>query len=177
MSPASSPAVISAAASSRDGEHSLEAMQVDTPAGIAGKYAVREAAFTPALADNDPLEGQLVLADDDDNTTDDGTSGATFDGCQSFINSSEISGNIAFMQRGGCDFDIKIQNADNAGAVAAVVFNISGPPIVMQGSSNLSDIPALMVGAADGNLMLDEINNDENYRYYARQRVFPDGSG
>lgn len=161
MSPASSPAVITAAASSRDGQHSLEAMRVDSPPGIAGEYAVREAAFTPALADNDPLEGQLVLADDDDNTTDDGTTGATFDGCQSFINSSEVSGNIAFMQRGGCTFDVKIQNADNAGAIAAIVFNVSGPPIVMQGSSNLSDIPALMVGAADGNLMLDEINNDE----------------
>lgn len=160
-SPASSPAVITAAASSRDGEHSLEAMQINTPAAIAGKYAVKEASFTPPLSDNDPLEAQLVLADDDDESLPDGSSGATYDACQPFVNGSEVSGNIAYMQRGGCDFDVKIAHADDAGAIAAVVFNISGDPIVMNGASGSADIPALMVGAADGNLILDEINNGE----------------
>lgn len=157
-SPASNPAVITAAASSRDGEHSLEAMQVSSPAAIAGKYAVREAAFTPNLSERDPLEAELVLVDDDDDTLPDGTSGATFDACQTIVNSSELSGNIAYMQRGGCDFDVKVANAEDAGAIAAVVFNIAGDATVMRGSGGLSDIPALMVGAADGNLILDEIN-------------------
>lgn len=157
-SPAGNPAVITAAASSRDGEHSLEAMKVNAPASIAAKYAVKEAAFTPALSERDPIEGQLVLVDDDDNTLPDGTVGNSFDGCQALVNSSELSGNIAFIQRGGCDFDVKVSNADNAGAIAVVVFNISGAPIVMIGVAGSSDIPALMVGAADGNLILDEIN-------------------
>jgi len=157
-SPAGNPAVITAAASSRDGEHSLEAMKVNSPASIAAKYAVKEAAFTPALSERDPIEGQLVLVDDDDNTLPDGTVGNAFDGCQSLVNSSELSGNIAFIQRGGCDFDVKVSNADDAGAIAVVVFNISGTPIVMIGVAGSSDIPALMVGAADGNLILDEIN-------------------
>jgi subtilisin family serine protease len=160
-SPASNPAVITAAASSREGEHSLEAMQVSSPPAVAGKYAVREAAFTPALSERDPLEAQLVLVDDEDDTLPDGTGGATFDACQPIANSSDVSGKIAYIQRGGCDFDVKISHADDAGAVAAVVFNISGDPIVMTGVSGLSDIPALMVGAADGNLILDEINADQ----------------
>jgi subtilisin family serine protease len=158
-SPAGNPAVITAGASSRDGQHSLEAMQVNTPASIAGKYAVKEASFTPALIDRDPVEGQLVLVDDDDTATDDGTTGTTFDACQSLINSGEVSGNVAFIQRGGCDFDVKVANAESAGAIAVVVFNLSGNPIVMIGDSVGIDIPALMVGAADGNLFLDELNN------------------
>ena len=160
-SPAGNPAVITTGASSREGQHSLEAMQVDTPSAIAGKYAVKEASFTPPLIDRDPIEGQLVLVDDDSIATVDGTTGTTFDACQSLINSSEISGNIAFIQRGGCDFDVKVANAESAGAIAVVVGNLSGSPIVMIGDSVGIDIPALMVGAADSNLFLDELNNDE----------------
>ena len=158
-SPAGNPAVITAGASSRDGQHSLEAMQVNTPSSIAGKYAVREASFTPPLIDRDPIEGELILVDDDDTATDNGTTGTTFDACQPLINSSEVSGEIAFIQRGGCDFDVKVANAESAGAIAVVVFNLSGNPIVMIGDSVGIDIPALMVGAADGNLFLDELNN------------------
>ncbi len=159
-SPAGNPAVITTGASSREGQHSLEAMQVESPPSIAGKYAVREASFTPPLIDRDPIEGQLVLVDDDSTATVDGTTGVTFDACQSLVNASEVSGNIAFIQRGGCDFDVKVANAESAGAIAVVVFNLSGGPIVMIGDSVGIDIPALMVGAADGNLFLDEINND-----------------
>jgi subtilisin family serine protease len=159
-SPAGNPAVITTGASSREGQHSLEAMQVDSPPAIAGKYAVKEASFTPPLIDRDPIEGQLVLVDDDSSGTIDGSTGTTFDACQSLINSGEISGNIAFIQRGGCDFDVKVANAESAGAIAVVVFNLSGTPIVMIGDSVGIDIPALMVGAADGNLFLDELNNN-----------------
>ncbi len=160
-SPAGAPWVLTAGASSREGEHSLEAMQIDAPASIAGKYAVREASFTPALKDHDPIEGALVLVDDDVQTTDDGAAGSTFDACQALVNDSEISGNIAFIQRGGCRFTTKIVNAQNAGAAAVVLFNIAGDPIVMTGTPGEADIPALMVGQADGNLILAEIDAGE----------------
>lgn len=160
-SPAGSPAVIAVAASTRDGQHSVEAMKVNTPASVAGKYAVKEASFTPPLIDVDPLEGQLILADDNDDTLPDGTAGTAIDACQPLVNSSELTGNIAFIQRGGCDFDVKVQNADDAGAIAAIVINLSGDPVVMIGQSGLSDIPALMVGSADGDLLLDELNQDQ----------------
>ena len=157
-SPAGGPWVIAAAASSRDGKSSLEAMEITSPPSIAGKYAVREANFTPQLLDTGPVSGDLVLADDDDETLDDGGDGTTSDACQPLVNDSEVSGNIAFIQRGGCDFDTKVANAAEAGATAALVYNIAGDPIVMNGASGLSDIPALMVGQADGNLFLAEID-------------------
>jgi len=160
-SPAGSPWIITAAASSREGSHSLEAMQVDSPASVAGKYGVKEAGFTAPLIDRSPLAGQLVLIDDGDETLTDGTSGTTFDGCERLQNGTAISGNIAYIQRGGCSFDIKISNAEDAGAIAVVVFNIAGDPIVMTGPSGSANIPALMVGQADGNLILAEINAGE----------------
>jgi len=163
-SPAGAPWVLTAAASSREGEHSLEALQIDTPASIAGKYAVKEASFTPALKDNDPIEGDLILVDDDVQTTDDGEAGSTFDACQPLVNDSEVSGNIAFIQRGpkSCLFETKIINAQNAGAIAVVVFDIAGGPIVMTGTADEADIPALMLGQADGNLILAEIDAGES---------------
>ncbi|HEX5765767.1 MAG TPA: S8 family serine peptidase, partial [Woeseiaceae bacterium] len=157
-SPAGGPWVITSAASSRDGEHSVEALEVTAPSSVAGRYAVKEAGFTPPLIDEGPLEGRLVLVDDDDDELEDGSAGTTFDGCEPLVNDSELSGNIAFIQRGGCDFDVKIAHADEAGAIAAVVFSIAGNPIVMTGVADLSDIPALMIGQADGNLLLDEID-------------------
>jgi subtilisin family serine protease len=155
-SPAGGPWVITAAAASRDGQFSVEAMQVLSPPSIATKYAVKEANFTPPLADNDPIENTLVLVDDDDDSGGDGT---TSDACEPLINGDEIDGKIAFIQRGGgCGFDTKISNAEDAGAIAVLVYSIAGDAIIMGGSSALVNIPALMIGQADGNLIISEMD-------------------
>jgi len=154
-SPAGGPWAITVAASSRAGETSIEAMQINDPPSIAAKYAVKEANFTPPLRDSDPIEAPLILADDDDDA---GGSGTTADACEALVNDTEMNGNIAFIERGGCNFDIKVQNAEDAGAVAAVVYSIAGDPIVMNGDASLVDIPALMIGQADGNLIVAEID-------------------
>ena len=157
-SPAGGPWVLTAAASSRDGESNVEAMQITAPPSLADKYAVREANFTPPLQDVDPVEGSLVLVDDGDTTLDTGATGSEADACQSLINGDQVSGNIAFIQRTGCRFDDMVRNAADAGAVAALVYNIAGDPIVMNGDTGLSDIPALMLGQADANLILAEFD-------------------
>ncbi len=161
-SPAGAPWVMTVAASSRDGNHALEAMQVNSPASIAGKYAVLEASFTPPLLDVDPLEAELVLVDDGDETLADGGEGTTMDGCETIQNSGEVDGNIAFIQRGGCFFTTKIANAEDAGAIAVVVYSIAGDPIVMTPEDSTEvGIPAVMLGQADGNLFVDEIESGE----------------
>ena len=159
-SPAGAPWVLTAAASSRDGQHSLEAIEVTAPASLAGRYAVREASFSEPLAEAGPIEEQLVLVDDGDDTLPGGAPGTTFDACEALVNGDEVSGRIALIQRGGCDFDVKVENAEDAGAVAALVINIAGDPILMTGS-NRARIPALMVGQADGNRMLEELDANE----------------
>lgn len=157
-SPAGSPWVTTVAASSREGQRSIEAMQVTAPPGIAGKYAVREASFTRDLREVDPVEGQLVLVDDNDTVLEDGSDGTRMDACEPLVNDDEVSGKIAYIERGGCAFLTKIEHAENAGAIAAVVYNIAGDPIVMNGPASFVDIPALMIGQADGNLILSEID-------------------
>ncbi len=157
-SPAGAPWVLTTAASSREGRHSEEALEVTAPSGVAGRYVVREASFTPPLADVDPIEARLVLVDDDEAVLGDGSEGTTFDACEPIVNTAEVDGNVAFIQRGGCAFETKVANAEAAGAVAAVVFNIAGDPIVMVGDTGSVDIPALMIGQADGNLLRDEID-------------------
>lgn len=172
-SPAGAPWVMTVAASSRDGSHALEAMEVNSPAAIAGKYAVQEASFTPPLLDVDPLEAALVLVDDGDDTLADGGEGTTMDACESIQNGDEIDGNIAFIQRGGCFFTTKIANAEDAGAIAVVVYNIAGDPIVMTPEDSTAvGIPAVMVGQADGNLFVDEIESGETLEVVLDKSLF-----
>ena len=173
-SPAGAPWVMTTAASSRDGQFAVEAMQVDTPASIAGRYEVREASFTPALVTAGPVEGELVLVDDGDDSLADGNPGTTIDGCEPLINGSEIDGRIAFIERGGCEFVTKIRNAEDAGATAVVVFNIAGDPIVMTRISLQTEvnIPAVMVGQADGNLILAELDAGERVDVMLNKSLF-----
>ena len=157
-SPAGAPWVITAGASTRSGESAVEAMQVSAPPSIAGKYATKEALFSPPLSERDPLEANLILVDDGDDTLPSGSPGVTSDGCQPLVNADEVAGNIALMQRSGCLFTDMVANAEDAGAIAALVYNIAGDPIVMFGEDGLVDIPALMIGQADGNLILAELD-------------------
>ena len=157
-SPAGSPAVITVGASTRDGSSNVEALEITAPPSVADRYAALEAFFTPPLEDVDPIESTLVLADDGDATLPSGRAGSEADGCQPLINTDEVDGKVVLLQRTGCRFDEMVKNAADAGAIAAVVYNIAGDPIVMRGEPGLSDIPALMMGQADANLLLAEFD-------------------
>ena len=160
-SPAGGPWIITAAASTRDGKSTFPVIEIKSPASIAGLIAAREANFTPTLAEHGSVDGTLVLVDDEDDAN---STGTTSDACEDIANSVDVSGNIALIQRGGCAFDIKISNAESAGAIAALVYNIAGDPIVMNGTAGAIDIPALMIGQADGNLILAELDADIEVR-------------
>lgn len=47
-------------------------------------------------------------------------------GCGNIINGSEINGKIAMINRGLCDFSKKVYNAQQGGAIAAIICNIAG---------------------------------------------------
>lgn len=87
---------------------------------------------------------------------------ANFEGCGAFdaATAAAVNGNIALISRGSCNFDVKVQNAQDAGASAAIIFNNQpgGPPIIMGGNDKA--IPAVMVGYQNGLDMADwEIAN------------------
>lgn len=105
-----------------------------------GSYAAMGASFGPALSTSG-LSGALVAA------TDSGGASTT-DGCEAIT--SAVSGKIAIVDRGTCDFVIKVKNAQNAGATGVIVANNqAGAPFTMGGTTKLR-IPSVMVSQADG---------------------------
>ena len=159
-SPAGAPWVMTVGAATRSGNSAQDGFEITAPPSLAGRYALREALFSARLADAGPVEGSLVLADDGDTTLPNGQDGVTSDGCQPLVNGSEVTGKVVLLQRSGCLFTDMVGNAEDAGAMAAIVYNLAGDPIVMRGEDNAAGIPAVMIGQADANLILAELDND-----------------
>ncbi len=99
------------------------------------------------LKDVGPVTGDLVLYNDD-------LAGTTHLACAAPANGSALSGKIAVIDRGTCNFAAKVKNAQVAGAIAVLVIN-SNPSelIVMGGSDNTITIPALMMLKEDGDVL------------------------
>ena len=63
-----------------------------------------------------------------------------------------MNGRIALVDRGYCNFTVKVRNAQAAGAVAVVVANNVGTTesFLMGGTDRKVRIPAVMIGRDDG---------------------------
>jgi hypothetical protein len=164
--------VITVGASTRAGNRVAEAVEIEAPESLAGLYESREASFTPKLDDVGPFTTNLILIDDGEVITPEGATGTILDGCSAIQNAAEVNGNIAFIQRGGCDFEDKVRNAETAGAIAVVVFSNDQPLSIMAGTRGSVDIPAVMIGQADGQLIRDQIADGENVRITLDKDIF-----
>jgi hypothetical protein len=70
-------------------------------------------------------------------------------GCTPFP-AGTFAGSFALIERGDCDFAVKVGNAAAAGALGVVVTNqVPGPPVVMGGLESTT-IPAVMTSDVDG---------------------------
>ena len=155
-SPGSAPWVLTVAASTQTGTRYEEAIEVMAPEPLAGLLPMREASFTARLADVGPVEGDLVLVDDgQDMLGGTGGAGSFRDACEAPGNGGELTGNIALIERGGCTFQVKLGHVESAGAIGAVVYTATGEPTVMNGDSGSVGIPAVMIGPADGDALVD----------------------
>jgi hypothetical protein len=79
------------------------------------------------------------------------------DACQPLVNGDDVGGRIVLIARGGCEFQLKLEHAQDAGAIAAIVYNNTGDPIEMNGDAGSVEIPAVMIGLADGQRLVDAI--------------------
>ncbi|HEX5534133.1 MAG TPA: S8 family serine peptidase [Actinomycetales bacterium] len=72
-------------------------------------------------------------------------------GCDAGQFGSDMQGAIALISRGSCTFGQKVHNAEQAGAVAAIIVNnVPGDPIAMAADAAFpSTIPAVQAGLAD----------------------------
>ncbi|HEY9176852.1 MAG TPA: PA domain-containing protein [Flavipsychrobacter sp.] len=76
-----------------------------------------------------------------------------YEACGTLTNASAISGNIALIKRGNCEFGAKAEEAQNAGAVAVIIVNhLPGPPVGMGAGARGGNvtIPVIMVSDVDG---------------------------
>ena len=77
---------------------------------------------------------------------------------------NSLLGTVAIVDRGTCDFVVKVKNVQNAGAIAAIIVNnAAGLPFTMGGTGNVS-IPAVMVGQTDGAVIKTSVGSDGTVR-------------
>lgn len=131
-----------------------EFLEVNAPDNVAGTYEMRPASFGGSL--DTPIIGDVVEVDD-------GSANPSL-GCDPLENGGELSGNIALIDRGDCQFGLKCLNAQNAGAIAVIVCNnVSG--LVTMAPGNDGDqvtIPAVMIRQGDCSTLRAELNEGLN---------------
>jgi hypothetical protein len=137
---------------------------VNAPAGFMdfddgdNVLAAATASFGAKLRDLPEADrtGDVELVDD--GSTGDGT-GTVNDGCEPFVGFT--AGKIALLDRGFCEFGVKVLNAENAGAKAVIVANGAGQEAgVPMGPGAVGDqvtIPSVMIGASNGQRLKDAL--------------------
>lgn len=124
------------------------ALTVTSPSSVATAYGVGLAQFGPALS-SPGVTGQLALGLNASSTTGLPTS----DACTPLTNAAAVAGKIALVDRGGCDFFVKVKNSQNAGAIAVIIAdNVAvTPPGGLGGTDPTITIPSARVILPDGN--------------------------
>lgn len=129
------------------------------------------AQFGPQL-DGTGVTGNVALAD-------------IIDGCSPLIPNS-LAGRIGLIERGGssnCTFALKVKNAQNAGAIAAIIYNNASAtnfPSSMGGTDPTITIPSVLISNTEGEYIKTQLNNGVAVNVTLKSdpatEVTPDGS-
>lgn len=114
--------------------------------GIDPAFAPQElitSAFGPRVRNGRGVEGFVVAPDDGGGTS-------LLDGCEPFPAAAPIAGNIVLVNRGACTFVTKVLNAQNAGALAALIANNGPGPLSPGGADPTITIPSFGITQALG---------------------------
>jgi hypothetical protein len=126
-------------------------LQIDSPPSVAGRYAVVAASFgpTPGL---DAQRTSLALVNE--------RVGDTSDACEPLA--TNIRGKIALASRGNCPFVLKVAYAEAAGASGLLIANTRpGAAIIMDGADSGSQIPAVSLTQAQGDMIRSALRRTE----------------
>ena len=134
-------------------------LTINGPSNIAGAYLAQDNSFVGGIpAPDSPLIGDLALVEGPSGI------GTPSEGCTGpLINTSDVNGKIAVIVRGSCEFTVKVNVAETAGAAAVIVVNNApGVPIVMAGQAFPPvSIPSIMISQSDGQSIMDALNNGD----------------
>ena len=125
---------------------------VNSPAQLAGIYEVSPTSDWGAQITSTPITADIVPVDD-------GTAYG-IEGCGEIIN--DLTGKIALVSRGTCEFSTKALNAQNAGAIAVIIYNNVGGIIGMAAGVDAAEvsIPAVFMGNDNGVEFNDYLSGD-----------------
>ena len=139
--PGAASLAISTAASTKGGE----TLGIEVSGDINDIYEAVEGT-SPARLSDGPVSGPVVQPASDNYT-----------GCNPIA--VDMTGAIAWISRGACNFSVKFINAQNAGAIGVVVYNSSpAAPIVMGAIGDQPvTIPGVMIPQADGITVSDAL--------------------
>ncbi|HYH96452.1 myxosortase-dependent M36 family metallopeptidase, partial [Hyalangium sp.] len=147
----------------------ISSFTILSPPPIAAEYPIALAAFGPQVYN---VTAPLVLVVD--------AGGASpSDGCETpFANAAQLSGKLAVIDRGTCNFTVKVKNAQDAGAVGVIlVNNVAGPATPLGGTDATIVIPTMAVSQSDGTLIKAQLpNGPVTGRMFVEAAVFRDGS-
>ena len=146
--PGAAPSALSVAQTAMP-EDLLPLLEVTEPAGIAGLYP---AVFQPW---SEPLEVDGAIIDADVQYGD--GAGGNLDGCLPFAGGT-LTGLIVLVDRGACDFSLKISNIAAGGAAAGLIGMVNADAPFTGGlgacpSDLCTTIPGFMISQANSNLI------------------------
>ena len=133
-------------------------LKVNSPPAIAGNHPIALADFGPGLPKSG-VTGSLMLVADGSTAG----GGTVNDGCEPFTNAAQVAGNIALVERGICQFVVKVKNAQNAGARAVIVQNNVDPDLPPLGGTDPTiTIPTIGITQAVGTTLRANLGSGVN---------------
>jgi subtilisin family serine protease len=137
------PWVTTVAASTYDGTSIANGIEV-TAGPLQGTYIAVEGGTSLPLSVTGEISADLAVA-------------MPLEACAPLSNAAEVAGKFVLIQRGTCSFDIKLGQAEAAGAAGVVMYNNSpASPSVMGGTGSFG-IPAVMTTLAAGSAFNAEV--------------------
>jgi minor extracellular serine protease Vpr len=161
-SPAAAPSAISVAQT--EVPSAVQAvMQVLTPPSIAGDYLAVFQPWSVPLEETGAIEAPLQYGDG---------AGGNLNGCAPFAAGS-LAGKIVLVDRGTCNFTLKVSNVGVAGGLAAIIGLIApGDPFTgADGGDRPIDIPGFMISQADSNTLKSGLAAGVTIRFDPEQGI------
>ncbi len=128
-------------------------LEITNPSSSAGFYNYSAAGFGPSINSN--ISGNIILAYD--------ANPDSSQACGAIVNSAEVNGNIALVDRGACFFETKVNNCEAAGAIAVIVCNNQpgAGTFGMGGVDTIPDpgIPSIMISYEDCQTIRMDLDN------------------
>ncbi len=123
----------------------LPFMEVTAPEGIAGLYPAVFQDWSVPLSVSGSVEGPLQYGDG---------AGGNLNGCAAFAPDS-LAGLVVLVDRGACNFTLKIKNVSEAGGVAGIIGLVApGDPFNGgDGGDRPIDIPGFMISQSVANIL------------------------